>query len=59
MRCRACDKPLKSSEIIWRQDLGQHEDLCRKCRNYIHTEMDKLLQRSERLDLKIKYEEDE
>lgn len=38
-RCKACDKTLKASEIIWRDEFKMHEDLCRKCRNIIHVEL--------------------
>ena len=36
MRCKSCNKPLKESEIIWRPELGEHEDLCLKCRQVVY-----------------------
>lgn len=35
-RCKACDNPLSESEIIWREDIKQHEELCRKCRAEVY-----------------------
>tara|TARA_R100000306_G_C4337924_1_gene123704 strand:- start:101 stop:262 length:162 start_codon:yes stop_codon:yes gene_type:complete len=32
MRCKACDAVLKPPEIIWRPEIKQHEELCKKCR---------------------------
>lgn len=32
MRCKACDKVLEESEILWRPTIEQWEDLCRTCR---------------------------
>ena len=32
MRCRACDKVMAPTEIIWREDLQDHEDFCLSCR---------------------------
>ena len=35
MRCKACDIVMSSSEIIWREEEGIHEDLCKRCRNLV------------------------
>lgn len=35
MRCKACDSELGKYEVIWRKDVQQYEDLCRKCRQSI------------------------
>lgn len=35
MRCKACDAELGKYEVIWRKDVQQYEDLCRKCRRAI------------------------
>lgn len=32
MRCKACDAIMKPEEIIWKSELGIHEELCRVCR---------------------------
>lgn len=32
MRCKACDAIMKPEEIIWKFELGIHEELCRTCR---------------------------
>lgn len=32
MRCKACDAIMKPEEIIWKFELGTHEELCRTCR---------------------------
>lgn len=34
-RCKSCDKVLESEEIIWREEIAQHEELCRKCRDAV------------------------
>lgn len=31
MHCRACDKQLGDHEGHWREDIGDHEDMCRNC----------------------------
>lgn len=30
-RCKVCNTPLKPEEIIWRPEIGQHEDHCSAC----------------------------
>lgn len=35
MRCKCCDRQLKSAEIIWYPEQQRHEDLCSKCRGKI------------------------
>jgi len=37
MRCKACDSELGEYEIIWRKDLNCFEDLCKRCRNLVHS----------------------
>ena len=32
-RCAGCNVVLKDNEIIWRKDIEQWEDLCRRCRH--------------------------
>mgnify|MGYP003109798635 FL=1 len=32
MRCKACDKIMMPSEILWRPELKAHEELCKTCR---------------------------
>lgn len=32
MRCKACDTPMKENEIIWREEIKEHEELCLLCR---------------------------
>ena len=32
-RCAGCNVILKDNEIIWRKDIEQWEDLCRRCRH--------------------------
>jgi hypothetical protein len=39
MRCACCDKALKSSEVIWYPAQQRHEDLCKKCRSEVFTEL--------------------
>ena len=34
-RCSACNEALQESEIIWRPDAHQHEELCLRCRRTI------------------------
>lgn len=36
MRCKSCNKIMRESEVIWRQDLQQHEDLCLRCRQIVY-----------------------
>lgn len=31
-RCKACDNVLKENEIVWREEIKQHEELCLLCR---------------------------
>ena len=33
MRCKACDKIMLPSEILWKPELKAHEELCKICRN--------------------------
>ena len=35
MRCKSCDSILSSSEIIWNEEIKEHEELCRKCRQIV------------------------
>lgn len=35
MRCKACDAVLQPAEIIWREEIKAHEDLCRRCRGEV------------------------
>lgn len=44
-RCKACDCKLKDTEILWRQDIKQFEELCLQCRMAIY------IKDSERLDI--------
>ena len=37
MRCRACNEVMGEHEIVWRPEIGQHEDLCLCCRRAIFT----------------------
>lgn len=39
MRCVCCDKALKSSEIIWYPAEERHEDMCKKCRGEVFTDL--------------------
>lgn len=36
MRCKACDKIMEESEIIWKEEEGEHEELCSKCLKIIN-----------------------
>ena len=36
MRCKACDKVMEDTEIIWNEELKEHEELCSKCLKLIH-----------------------
>lgn len=36
MRCKACNAIMQENEIKWREDIGEHEDLCLKCRKEIY-----------------------
>tara|TARA_R100001082_G_scaffold90419_2_gene56935 strand:- start:17787 stop:18041 length:255 start_codon:yes stop_codon:yes gene_type:complete len=38
MRCKSCDSILQPSEIIWREETKEHEELCRKCREIISSQ---------------------
>ena len=38
MRCKSCDSILSSSEIIWDEEIKEHEELCRKCRHTLSIE---------------------
>lgn len=38
-RCKACDRVMSESEIIWNDDAQLHEELCRKCRNAVHKDL--------------------
>ena len=38
-RCKACNKILSESEIIWNEDAQLHEELCRRCRNAVHKDL--------------------
>lgn len=31
MRCKACDKVMEDTEIIYYEDIGEHEELCSGC----------------------------
>ena len=31
-RCAACNEILTATEIIWYEDIKEHEPVCRKCR---------------------------
>ncbi len=42
MRCKACDKVLDESEILWRPTIEQWEDLCRNCRYIVFSYNDEL-----------------
>ena len=35
MRCKSCYSILSPSEIIWNEEIKQHEELCRKCRQIL------------------------
>ena len=35
-RCRGCNAILKETEIVWKPELGEHEDLCLKCRQAVY-----------------------
>lgn len=35
-RCKACNSILKEGEMVWKEELKTHEDLCLKCRNQIY-----------------------
>ena len=35
-RCKGCNAILKETEIVWRADIQQHEDLCLKCRKEVY-----------------------
>jgi len=39
MRCSCCDSTLKSSEIIWYEKEQRHEDMCKKCRAEVFTDL--------------------
>lgn len=39
MRCSCCDSPLKRSEVIWYPEQNRHEDLCKKCRAEVFTDL--------------------
>jgi len=39
MRCKMCDRSLKSSEVIWYPEEKRHEELCCKCRSIISDDM--------------------
>lgn len=30
-RCKACDSVMEDSEIIWKEEECEHEELCSKC----------------------------
>jgi len=32
MRCKACNKIMLPSEILWKPELKTHEEICKKCR---------------------------
>jgi hypothetical protein len=36
MRCKCCDKTLEEYEIIWYEDIQQHEDLCTECKTVVY-----------------------
>jgi hypothetical protein len=38
MRCKSCDSILSPNEIIWREEIKDHEELCRKCRELISSQ---------------------
>lgn len=48
MRCKACNAVMSSSEIIWREEEGVHEDLCKRCRDTV----------TDNEDLELEYLED-
>jgi hypothetical protein len=35
MRCKSCDEVMKASEILWYEDIGEHESLCTRCRKIV------------------------
>jgi len=37
IRCKACDKPLESTESVWRRKVQRWEDLCGTCLAYAYT----------------------
>lgn len=37
-RCRACNEIMGEHEIVWRPEIGKHEDLCLCCRRAIFFE---------------------
>ena len=37
-RCRACNTPLRSNEVIWYRDIHRYEELCTKCRTEVFKE---------------------
>lgn len=39
MRCVCCNTALKSSEIIWYEQEHRHEDMCKKCRGAVFTDL--------------------
>ena len=34
-RCKACDAVLDKHEIVWDEELKQHEDMCHVCRGIV------------------------
>lgn len=36
MRCKACDKIMEDTEIIWDEERKEHEELCSKCLKIIN-----------------------
>ena len=39
MRCKCCNEPLSENEIIWKQDIQQHEDMCYLCRRAVYVDV--------------------
>lgn len=35
-RCKGCNSILKETEIRWRPEIHEHEDLCLKCRHQVY-----------------------
>ena len=39
MKCKCCNKTLKSSEVIWYPEQHRHEDMCKKCRSEVFKDL--------------------
>ena len=36
MRCKSCDSVMEETDIVWYNDIEEHEELCSKCLKIIH-----------------------